>query len=488
MDHAVTCLQLLSSNLFLAISPSELIIGLLGLIVLLALSGLVSGSEVAFFSLTPNDYEELEQENTAVSRRILALREKPRRLLATILIANNFINIAIVLLSDFLLKRIFPAGFFANLASSLSAKFSFIQRWEVNAIENFISFMITVIGVTFLLVLFGEVAPKVYARYNRRVLTNRMAGPIYAFMQFTYPLSFLLVRGTNIIEKRLENRSQDAATASREDIDSAIDLTVNSEVGGDIGQQDIDILKRIVKFSDVTVPQIMRARVDVTAVDLSINYHELLTVVRESKFSRIPVYEEDFDNVKGVLFAKDLLGHLQRPADFDWNQLVRKEILFVPESKKISDLLREFQQEKIHMAIVIDEFGGSEGLVTLEDVMEEVIGDIQDEFDGDREVIYQKVDDYNYIFDGKTLLNDVCRLINVETDSFDQVKGESESFAGLVLEMLGAFPEQEQEILFPPYRLKILSVNQRRIEEILITLPEMEDGAIRNSPERLKKQ
>jgi len=462
-----------SAGLLLLISGAELTFGLLGIVLLLFLSGLVSGSEVAFFSLTSGDYEELEQQNNATSRRLLRFREYPRRLLATILIANNFINIAIVLLSDFLLQKIFPRSLFEQWAAGIQRWFPFLRNTQEANIADGIGFLITVLGVTFLLVLFGEVAPKIYARYHRVQLASQLSGPISALMRFFYPVSMLLIRGTGIIERLLQNRQQDVAAASREDIGEAIELTViNSAENGDDSRQDFDILKRIVKFSDVTVKQIMRGRLDVTSVDQQINYHELLEVVRDSGYSRIPVYEDDFDNVKGILYAKDLLGYLHQPADYRWNELVRTEVLFVPENKKISDLLREFQFEKMHMAIVINEFGGTEGLVTLEDIMEEVIGDIHDEFDDEQEIIYQKVDDLNFIFDGKTLLNDVCRIVKIPTDTFEVVKGESESFAGLILEMLGAFPDPEQEITFGPYRFKVISVNQRRVEEILITLPE----------------
>lgn len=459
-------------HLMLTMSTGSLILGFLAVLVLLLLSAIISGSEVAFFSLTANDYEEVEQASDPNSRRLMVLRDTPGMLLATILIANNFVNIAIVLVSDLLLQEVFPEQLFLAAAEWLRTTIPFVDYFSAVGIANLLGILITVIGVTFLLVLFGEVAPKVYASYNRLPLARKMSGPIYAFSSFVYPLSYLLVNGTRIIERKLETRSQDAASASREEIDSAIELTVSSGEDGEHSQQDIDILKRIVKFSDVTVRQIMRARVDVTAVDQSINYHELLDVARESGYSRIPVYAEDFDNVVGVLYIKDLLGYLQQPATFNWNELVREEVLFVPESKKISDLLRDFQTEKMHMAIVIDEFGGSDGVVTLEDIMEEVIGDIQDEFDDDQEIVFQKIDDLNFIFDGKTLLNDVCRIVDIPTETFDPVKGESESFAGLLLEMVGTFPRLEQEILFENYRFKVIALSERRVEEILITLPE----------------
>lgn len=466
-----------SLPLLLALPLGSLLLSILGISLLLLLSALVSGSEVAFFSITPNDIEDLEQENSNSSRRILLLKEKPSYLLATILVANNLVNIAIVLLADFLLNELLPDSVFDYWASQIQGFVGGLDRWPVSSLSSFISFGITIIGVTFLLVLFGEVAPKIYARYNRVKLARSVAPALQIFMRFTHPLAFLLVEGTAVIEKRLESRSLDVSSASKEEIDSAIELTVNSAEEGEHSLQNVAILKRIVKFSDVTVRQIMRARMDVTAVDQKISYHELLAVVRESGYSRIPVYDEDLDKVQGILYAKDLLGHLHEEVDFDWNSLIRREVLFIPESKKISDLLRKFQRDKTHMAIVIDEYGGSEGLVTLEDIMEEVIGELHDEFDDEEEIVYQKIDDFNYIFDGKTLLNDVCRIVHIPTETFDEVKGEYESFAGLLLEMLSGFPEVEQEIVYLPYRFKVIAVNNRRIEEILITLPE-QDGVL----------
>ena len=466
-------------TIFLLMGVAEFWLGLLAIFILLFLSGLVSGSEVAFFSLTPNDYEALEQEDSPVARRLFLLRDRPRRLLAAILIANNFINIAIVLLSELLLRQLFPRDIFLSWARGVQEWLPFLQdRVTERGLASGFSFVITVIGVTFLLVLFGEVAPKVYARFNRLSMAKRMSGPLLFLMRLFRPLSWILISGTGILERRLSKRQQESLP-SREDIDEAIDLTVNSsdEV---TSAQDVDILKRILTFSDVTVRQVMRSRVDVVAVDESINFHELLEVLKESGYSRIPVFEEDFDQVKGILYVKDVLGHRHKSAKFKWQQLLRKEVLFVPESKKISDLLQDFQLEKMHMAIVVDEYGGSEGIVTLEDILEEVIGDIQDEFDGDDEIIYQQIDELNFIFEGKTLLNDVCRLTNLSTNTFDEVRGEAQSFAGLILEIVGKLPEFEQEVEFPPYRFKVLSVSPRRVEEILITLPEPAEETISN--------
>ena len=447
---------------------------------LLFLSGLVSGSEVAFFSLTDNDYGEFETNPTPSGLTLIALKDMPRRLLATILIANNFINIAIVLISEVLLRALFPASLFENMATGvlslvrkLGVGVSETGLFTIEPLANGIRFTITVVGVTFLLVLFGEVAPKVYARMNRVQLATFMARPMNFLLGLFKPISLLLVNGAAVIERRLESHTNENSSPTQQDIDEAIDLTVQNDENGEEGQQqEVYLLKRIVLFANVTVRQIMRSRGDVVAVDQSINYHELLDTVREHSYSRIPVFEDDFDKLRGILYVKDLLGYRYEAEDFNWLDLVRQDILFVPENKKVSDLLKEFQQQKMHMAIVVDEYGGTEGIVTLEDVMEEVIGDIQDEFDDGDEIVFKKIDDLNYEFDGKTLLNDVCRVLELSTSTFDELKGEAESLAGLMLESLGNFPEQDREVHIGEYILKAIAVTPRRIEEILVTLPE----------------
>lgn len=442
--------------------------GIAVILLLLACSALVSGSEVAFFSLTPNDFERLEQENGPTSQRILALKNKPRRLLATILISNNFINIAIVILSEFVLMKTIPKGAFDQWALFVVSLWGAPSPERVAYWSWLIGFLITVVGVTFLLVLFGEVAPKVYAKINNLQLARLMARPITFLLRVLGPLSNALVNTTRIIEQRLASKATAGSLASREDIDEAIELTVSQEKDA---AQDVDILKSIVKFGEVTVKQIMSSRVDVVAVDFRVDYHELLRVVRESGYSRIPVYENDFDNVTGILYVKDLLGHLNEGREFEWQQLIRTDVYYVPEAKKINDLLKEFQQEHLHLAIVVDEYGGSSGIVTLEDIMEEVIGEIKDEFDDEVEVVFKKIDDYNYLFEGKTLLNDVCRIVGIDTNTFDAIKGEADSMAGLILEITGHLPKADAEISYNQFRFKIVSVSRRRIEQILFTLP-----------------
>lgn len=459
-------------NLLLLSVLGQVALEVVAVVVLLMLSGLISGSEVAYFSLTADDYEELEQRATPASKTVLRLRELPRRLLATILIANNSINIALVLVSDLLLQQLLPEALFRRWAAAIREASTAVRFLSEKALAGGIRFTITVVGVTFLLVLFGEVAPKVYARYNKLRLTELMARPLDFLLVAFRPLSFLLVNGARVIERRLERHTADNAIASQEEIDEAIELTVNTgSEGEDGGRQDGDLLKRIVQFGNVTVRQVMRSRGDVVAVEQKTDYASLLELVRDQSYSRIPVFEEDFDRVRGILYVKDLLGHRHEGPDFDWFQLVRPDVMYVPENKKISDLLEEFRLAKLHLAVVVDEYGGTEGIVTLEDILEEVIGNIQDEFDEGDDIHFEQIDEFNFVFDGKTLLNDVCRVVDIPTNTFDEVKGEAESFAGLILEMLGRFPEPEQEIAYPPYRFRIEALTPRRVEKILITLP-----------------
>jgi gliding motility-associated protein GldE len=460
------------SFIFLSATPVfsiEVILGLLGIGFLLVASALMSGSEVAYFSLAPADLEKIEEENSPADRRILRLKSPPGLLLATILVGNNFVNIGIVLLSDFVLKRILPEETVSLWSASIIYTFGLGDVFSEPALSGFISFMITVVGVTFLLVLFGEVSPKVYARSNNIQLAQLMSAPLLFMIRVFRPLTSMLITLTGFVERRLAKNASTSSMASREEIDEAITLAVISH---DVaGKQEIDILKSIVKFGDVMVKQIMRSRVDVVSLDFNSDYEKVIAVAQESGYSRIPVYVDDFDNIKGILYVKDLLGHLNETSAFAWQNLVRTDVLYVPEAKRISDLLKDFQRKRLHMAIVVDEYGGSSGIVTLEDIMEEVIGDIKDEFDDEPEVIYKKIDDFNYAFEGKTLLNDLCRVIGVDTSTFDEVKGESDSLAGLILEIIAKLPEKDEEVFWGDFRFKIIACTTRRIEEVLVTLP-----------------
>lgn len=461
--------SLFELSLFLFSLPSlDVIAGFVVILILLLLSALVSGSEVAFFSLDPNNLDSLKKEDKPSGNRILLLLERPRKLLATILIANNFINIGIVILSAFVLDATLPASSFDSFTKEILSFLHLSNALNPDEVAKAISFLITVVGVTFILVLFGEIAPKVYARINKIGLSRLMATPLWVLMKLFHPLSTILVRWTKGIENRLEKRRPGGSLTSREDIDEAIDLTAD---GTESSSREIELLKRIVKFGEVSVTQIMRPRVDVIAVDISSDYKELLEIVREYSFSRIPVFEKDFDNVKGILYVKDLLGHLSEPQDFVWQELIRDNVLFVPESKKIDALLKDFQIKHMHMAIIVDEYGGSSGIVTMEDILEEIIGDIQDEFDNEPEIDFRKINESIYIFEGKTLLNDFCRQIKIETTTFDDIKGDADTLAGILLEKVGRLPEKEEEIQIKGFFFKINKVNNRRIEQIRVELP-----------------
>jgi len=446
----------------------EIVWGFAGIFLLLFGSALVSGAEIAFFSLGGSEQELLEDSEEVRDQRILYLISHPRYLLATILVSNNFINVAIIVLSNFVLTPLLPDSQFEVWGQRLLSMIPALG--EITTASNLatvLNILILTVGVTFLLVLFGEVTPKVYAKMNNLQLARFMSLPLILLMRILQPANYFLVGMTSVVERRLASSGGNNNQPSREEIDEAIELTVSKEKES---EQEVDILKSIVKFGEVSVKQIMRSRVDVVAVDFRIDYHRLLKTVQDSGYSRIPVYDEAFDNVTGILYAKDLLGHLQESRDFEWQELIRTNILYVPEAKKIDDLLKEFQRKRLHMAIVVDEYGGSSGIVTLEDIMEEIIGDIQDEFDSEVEVEYQQIDEHHFIFEGKTLLNDVCRVIGVDTSTFDEIKGESDSLAGLILELYGGFPPKDTEIAYLDFSFKTVSVNKRRIEKVLISI------------------
>jgi gliding motility-associated protein GldE len=439
-------------------------LGILILILLVAGSALISASEVALFSLKPIDLKKLEESHPASYIKIERLREKPKYLLATILISNNFINIAIVIISYFIVSKLLPPDVFRSIALEIVELLN-LSPQRVEGIDSGINFIITTAGITFLLVLFGEVSPKIYANLNNIKHSRLMASPLLFLEKVYRPLSGLLVIWSsriesNIYEKRL---TATAKYTDKKELDAAIELAVSSDQNGEI-----DILKGIINFGDVTAKQIMKSRVDVISIDESNDFHQVMQIVRDSGFSRIPVYSEDFDNIKGILYVKDLLGYTEEKATFKWAKLIRNTVLYVPESKKIYDLLREFQAKRTHMGIVVDEYGGSAGVITLEDIMEEVIGDIKDEFDQEEEPFYTKIDDHNYIFEGKTLINDVIRILELDKDIFDQVRGTADSIAGLIIELTGSIPHVDKEIKFKHLRFKIVSVSKRRIEKVNI--------------------
>ena len=416
---------------------TDTIISLLILLGLLATSALISGAEVAFFALKPKDIDELAKQKTRKSKLIESFLQKPKQLLATILIANNFVNVGIIILSTYISTSLF----------------------NFNGIE-WLEFVVQVVVITFLLLLFGEVLPKVYANNNAASFAKFMAIPLLFLTKTLKPISLLLVASTHIIDRRAKNEGHNLSV---DDLSNALEITRLENDDKD----EQKMLEGIVKFGNTDVKQIMRSRIDVASLSEETSYDKVLETIKETGFSRIPIYEESFDNIKGVLYIKDLLPYLNENKEFVWTELLR-EVFYVPENKKIDDLLKEFQEKKIHLAIVVDEYGGTSGIVTLEDIIEEIVGDISDEFDDD-DSIYSKLDEYNFVFEGKTALNDFYKIVNINGEEFEEAKGESDSLAGFILEITGNIPDKGAEIKFKNYLFTIEGVNKRRVTRIKTT-------------------
>ncbi|MGI8893490.1 MAG: gliding motility lipoprotein GldD [Bacteroidia bacterium] len=424
-------------NILLQAPSADILLDISVLIVLLVLSALVSGSEVAYFSLRPADTEKLGQESSGSSETILQLINRPKRLLAVILIANNLLNIAAVILSAYITFKLFD--FSHNPA---------------------LGFIIQIVAVTFILVLVGEILPKIYATQNSLTLARLMAYPLFILDKIFYPFTFLMVKSTNLIEKRL---AQSGYEVTMDELTHAIDITSDITTPPD----EKKILKSIVSFGDIDVRQIMKPRMDVIAYDVEISFGKLLNNIIEHGHSRVPIYEGNLDKVVGILYIKDLIKYIGKEDDFKWQFLLRQPF-FVPESKKINDLLHEFQEKKMHMAIVVDEYGGSSGVVTLEDVLEEIVGEINDELD-EEELIYSKLDNDNFVFEGKALLNDVSRVLEVERKDFEDMEGDIDTVAGLLLELFGKIPERNERIEHNGFRFTVELVDKRRIKRVKIT-------------------
>ncbi len=416
----------------------NVLLGVISIAVLLFLSALFSGSEVAFFSLSPKQLNDLRKSGSNTTTAIVSLLANPKLLLATLLIANNFVNIAIVIITSILSYQVFDF-------SSSPVLGVFIQ----------------VIAITFVIVLLGEVIPKVYASKNPLKLASVMAFPILFFNKLFSPLSTFLIMSSNVIDKRLKKHTYNVSV---DELSHAIDLTSDKNTP----EEEKKILKGIVRFSNTDVRQIMKSRSDVVAMESRMTFKEVLNRIMESGYSRMPVYENNFDRVLGILHVKDVLAHIDKGDDFNWQSLLRQPY-FVPESKKINDLLKEFQQMKSHMAIVVDEYGGSSGIVTLEDVLEEIVGEIHDEFDDD-ELLYSKLDDRTYVFEGKTLLNDFCRILEIDRKIFDSVHGEADTLAGMVLEIAGKIPEKNEKVYFDKYCFIVESADKKKINRIKVTI------------------
>jgi putative hemolysin len=417
------------------------IISVVVLIILLFASALMSGSEVAYFSLSPYDLNKLKSSKSKRSLAVLKLYNLPEKLLSTILVANNSINIAIIILAAFISTRSFN---FSN--------------------EPVLGFIIQVVVITFLILFFGEIMPKVYATKNVLRVALAMSLPLIVLEKIFIPITSVLIFSTSFVKKRTIPGHKNL---SMNDLSDALELT------SDNLHEDEQILKGIVKFGNINVSAIMSPRVDVTALNIKSGFSQIIQQIIESGFSRIPVYSGSFDNVKGILYAKDVLPYTGNPDSFKWQSLIRPPY-FVPETKKINDLLKEFQIRKIHMAVVIDEYGGTSGIVTLEDILEEIVGEIGDEGDDDQPM-FRKVDENTYIFEGKTLLNDFYRIFNIEGDPFEDIRGESETLAGLILELTGEIPQNGRKINVDKFTFLIESADKRRIREIRVSTKTNDD-------------
>ena len=410
------------------------------LILLLITSGLISGSEVAFFSLTKEQLNSKSEKKSRQMHIIQKMLQNPKRLLATILITNNFINIAIVLL-------------FASFGEDL-----------FNQIENtFIVLLIEIGVITFLILFFGEILPKVYANRNAMIFSQAIAFPVYIIDRyFLFFLTIPLSRITRFMESRLGQKN---SQFSIDKLSQALELTSEEETT----KEEHKILQGIVNFGNIETKQVMCPRIDVFALSVDMDMETIVPQILENGFSRVPVYTDNLDSVVGILYTKDLLPHIDQ-SNYKWEKLL-KPVFYVPENKKLDDLLKEFQQKKIHLAVVVDEYGGTSGVITLEDVIEEIVGDISDEFDDD-ELIYSKLDDFTFIFDAKINLKDFYKVIDLEEEGiFERSKGESESIAGFVLEIAQVLPKVGQVIKFEGYQFVIESVDRKRIKRIKIILP-----------------
>ena len=423
----------------LFITPAATTILIFILLVLFLLSFLLAGSEVAFFSLTLKDINMLKTRQQPSYRRIVNLLETPKVLLGSMLIANCFVNIGIILISN-----------------------SLMNEWVSTLdLHVFLQFLIKVIVVTTVLVMFGEVLPKVWATHHKIWFASTASMIVDIFNTIFFRVSTRLVDIGNSIEKSFESGS---SSMDDTQLDYAIDLLPENEASTEEKQ----ILKGIRKFGNTTVKQTMRTRLDVSGIELNASFGQVINKVQEMSYSRLPVYKKNLDEIVGILHTKDLLPNLNEHENFDWHPLMRP-VFYVHEQKLIEDLLQDFRNKRIHMAVVVDEFGGTSGIITLEDIMEEIIGDIQDEFD-DEQSVNKKIDDYNYIFEGKTMIQDVCRALHIPTHTFDLLRGESDSLGGLVLEIAGEFPKINEEFITQNYIFTPLEINKNRIEKVKITI------------------
>lgn len=417
------------------ISPSILVSILLAFFLIL-LSGFASASEIAFFSLSPADLEAMDPDKSPLDMQVQKLRDDSERTLATILITNNLVNVTIIMLCNYIFNSLFTFG------------------------EEWLQFLCVTILLTFLLLLFGEIIPKVYSRKNPLAFCRKAVKGVIFFRKLFWPIETILLKSGAFAEKVLQKENRQL---SIDDLEQALELTDKSDI-----KDEQSMLQGIIRFGDETAKEVMTSRQDIIDLDIRCSYEDVLKCIVDNNYSRIPVYQDNKDNIRGVLYIKDLLPHLSKPANFRWQSLIRPPY-FVPETKKIDDLLREFQENKVHIAIVVDEFGGTSGIVTLEDILEEIVGEINDEYD-EEEHNYTKLDANSYIFEGKTLLNDFTKILNLPDDEFDDVEGDADSLAGLLLEIKGDFPAVHEILKYKRYTFEVLEIDERRISKVKVII------------------
>lgn len=414
------------------------LVGTIALVVfLLVISAIISGSEVAFFSITHVELETCQTEGKPTDKLILSLLSVPKELLATILIINNFVNVGIVTISTY-------------------------ATWRIAGTENQ-GTLLAAMGliITVMIIFFGEIIPKIYANQKGLSIARLASRILFVSMKVFRPLSWMLVSMTSIVEKRIKRKGY---TGSLEHVSHALELSTKEGTT----EQEKDILKGIVHFSTIPVTQIMRSRVDIEAVEHGMTYHELLDRINKTGFSRLPVFKEDLDTIEGIVYVKDLLPYINEEEFFQWQKLLRPAY-FVPESKMIDTLLKDFQEKHVHIAIVVDEYGGTEGLITLEDIIEEIVGEIKDEYDEEGD-FYKQIDATTYDFEGKTSINDFCKIVKEDAKLFDEIRGESESLGGMILEVHTRLPNTGEEVTFNKYTFTVLSVDAKRIKKIRVKI------------------
>ena len=414
-------------------------------VLLLFASGFVSASEIAFFSLSPSDLREIEEEEHPSDKHITNLLKDSERLLATILISNNFVNVTIIMLCNFFFAEVVDFGD-----------------------SVIVEFLVITVILTFLLLLFGEIMPKIYSAQHTLKFC-RFAAPVIMVLKKVFsPLSNLLVRSSFIVNKCVVKKNYNISV---DDLSQALELTDKSEIS-----EESNILEGIIRFGGETAKEVMTSRLDMVDLEIASSFKEVLDCVVENGYSRVPVYEDSRDNIKGILYIKDLLPYLKKDADFKWQNLIRPAY-FVPETKMIDDLLRDFQANKIHIAIVVDEFGGTSGIVTMEDIIEEIVGEINDEYD-EEERSYVKINDHTYVFEAKTLLSDFYKIVKVDSDVFEDVVGDADTLAGLLLEIKGEFPKLHEKLEYDNFLFEVLEMDARRILKIKVIISASKEGTL----------